>query len=524
LKESFTLKKYEVITAFYFKSNFKTMNKLLLPLAVIIIMLLSCSHEHAHVQEAEGKGLEALAYTLYTDRTELFVEFKPLVVGTECRFAAHFTALGETFKAFTEGTITLTVDVNGKQVAVTATEPQVPGIFRLRLTPNTAGIAKLSFNIKTKSFTDLITIDSVKVYSDEKSALADQHEESGGAGNITYLKEQAWKVDFANAPVKKTMFSDIIKTNGQILSAPGDEVIITAKAKGIVLFSGKKTIVGSAVNAGTNLFTITGGDLTEGNIDATYKEARSNYEKAKTDYERSKELVKDKIVSEKDFQQSKVDFENAQIVFNTVARNYSDGGQTVSSTMTGFLKNILVSEGQYVNAGTPLATISKNKKLILQANVSQKYFDKLKGITTANFRTAGNNTVYDAEQLNGKLLSYGKSTSANSPFIPITFEIDNTGNFIPGSVAEVYLKSFPVADALVIPVSSLIEEQGNFFVFVQMEGESFQKREVKLGAADGINVQLLSGVSEGERVVTKGAYQIKLSMASGTLPAHGHEH
>jgi membrane fusion protein, heavy metal efflux system len=37
-------------------------------------------------------------------------------------------------------------------------------------------------------------------------------------------------------------------------------------------------------------------------------------------------------------------------------------------------------------------------------------------------------------------------------------------------------------------------------------------------------VQVLSGVTEGERVVTKGGYQIKLSQASGTLPAHGHEH
>ena len=91
-------------------------------------------------------------------------------------------------------------------------------------------------------------------------------------------------------------------------------------------------------------------------------------------------------------------------------------------------------------------------------------------------------------------------------------------------MAEVYLKSFPRPDALVIPVSSLIEEQGNFFVYVQAEGESFQKREVQLGANDGINVQVLSGVSEGERVVTKGAYQIKLSSMSGTMPAHGHEH
>ncbi len=499
------------------------MKKIILPLAIISAMLFSCSHEHSHEHEADEHGLEALTYTLYTDKTELFVEFNPLVVGTECRFAAHFTALGVNFKALTEGNITLTVDVNGKQVSVTATEPQVPGIFRLRLTPIIAGIAKLTFDIKTKSYTDQIIIDNVKVYADEKSALAEQPEESGG-NDITYLKEQAWKVEFANAPVAKTSFSNIIKTNGQILSAPGDEKIVTAKASGIVSFSGNKTIIGSEVNAGTNLFTITGGDLAEGNIDANFKEAKANYEKAKADYDRTTELVKDKIVSQKDFQQTKLNFENAQTAFNSIAKNYSANGQAVSANMNGFVKSILVTEGQFVAAGTPLATISKNKKLILQANVSQKYFNNLSSITSANFKTTDNENVFGTTQLNGKIISYGKSATANSPFIPVTFEIDNTGNLIPGSVVEVYLKSFPIPDALAIPVSSLIEEQGSFFVYVQTKGESFQKREVKLGASDGINIQLLSGVSEGERVVTKGAYQIKLSTAAGTLPAHGHEH
>jgi membrane fusion protein, heavy metal efflux system len=61
-------------------------------------------------------------------------------------------------------------------------------------------------------------------------------------------------------------------------------------------------------------------------------------------------------------------------------------------------------------------------------------------------------------------------------------------------------------------------------VYVQTAGESFEKREVKLGASDAAQVQLLSGVQEGERVVTKGAYQIKLATLSGTMPAHGHEH
>src|SRR5690606_37919284 len=95
---------------------------------------------------------------------------------------------------------------------------------------------------------------------------------------------------------------------------------------------------------------------------------------------------------------------------------------------------------------------------------------------------------------------------------------------IPGAFAEVYLQTLETKKALVIPVSALLEEQGKFYAYVQVSGEVFQKRDLNLGANNGEQVQVLSGIAAGERVVTKGAYQIKLSTMSGALPAHGHEH
>lgn len=498
----------------------------MLPIAILASLFYGCSNNsldnQAHAESAQE--LESLAYTLYTDKSELFVEFKPLVVGVESRFAAHFTKLGEVFKALDEGLITLTLTVNGKTTSIQADQPDIPGIFRLRMRPELAGTGQLTFDIKTKDYTDQIIIENVAVYADEKAALEANPTGAGGSNDITYLKEQAWKVEFANAPAQKQTFHDVIKTSGQILPAPGDEIVITAKAGGLVLFSGNNSFVGSQVNAGAALFTITGGGLAQENLDATYTQAKATYEKSRADYDRANELINDKIISQREYLNAKLAYENAQTIFNTVAKNYSSGGQTISASIDGFIKNILVTEGQFVEAGTPLATISRNKNLVLQANVSQRYFEKLPTITSATFRTTDSNRFYDTDSLSGKVMSYGRSAAAQSPFVPVTFQINNTGTIIPGSVVEVYLKSSSIPDALVIPISSLVEEQGNFYVYVQMEGESFQKREVKLGANDGINVQVLSGVTEGERVVTKGAYQIKLSTASGTLPAHGHEH
>lgn len=501
------------------------MNRASYLMALFGLLYVGCTDNTAdeHGHENETGGLVPLAYTLYSDKTELFVEFKPLVVGSTSAFAAHFTVLGENFLPLTEGKVTVSLIVGEKGIRNSADSASSPGIFRLALNPTTAGNGKLIFDIVAKDHRDQIIIDNIPVYPDENSGLDRQIQTAAGS-DITYLKVQAWKVEFANAPVAKQPFTDIIKTNGQILSAPGDEMMVTSNAGGTVLFAGNKTVIGSEVSKGTDLFTITGGDITTGNIDAAYKEAKANYDKTKADFDRASELVNDKIVSEKDFLQTQVAFENARTVFNTISKNYSTKGQGISSPMTGFVKNILVREGQFVEAGTPLIVISKNKKLVLQANVSQRYFSRLPSIASANFKTVGSEAVFDIQELNGKILSFGKSISANSPFLPVTFEIDNTGNLIPGSVAEVYLKTSPIPNALVVPTSSLMEEQGNFYVYVQTGGESFQKREVKIGAGDGINVQLLSGVAEGERVVTRGAYQIKLSSASGELPAHGHEH
>ncbi|WP_348814015.1 efflux RND transporter periplasmic adaptor subunit [Flavobacterium maritimum] len=497
----------------------KITHKILL-LCLFCIGFTSCNNKE---EAKENSSLEPLAYTLYTENTELFVEFKPLVVGSKSKFAAHFTVLGENFKALTDAKITVSLIVGENGIKNSIDTPSSPGIFRLVLNPKTAGTGTLVFDIVTKDFTDKITIENVVVYPDEKTALAKQPEHTE-SGDISYLKEQAWKVEFANQAVKKQTFNDVIKTSGQILSAPGDEMIVTAKASGVVVFSGKNTIVGSAVNSGSSLFTITGADMTESNIDVSVKDTKANYLKAKADYDRSKSLVADKIVSEREHQQVKLQFENAQTAYNTVSKNYSSKGQNVLSPMSGFIKNVLVTEGQFVPSGTPLATISKNKRLLVQANVSQNYFSQLSSITSANFKTPQNDVVYNTIALNGRIVSYGKSASAAAPFIPVTFEINNEGQLVSGSIIEIYLKSSTIAEALVVPVSSLIEEQGIFYVYVQTGGESFQKREIKLGASDGMSVQILSGIAENERVVTKGGYQIKLSSASGALPAHGHEH
>jgi len=496
------------------------------------IVIYSCKPGHSHDaagghphDDAALVELEPLAFTLYSDKTELFIEFKPLVLGTESRFAAHFTILGEYFKPITEGIVELSLMGATASQSITADKPEVPGIFRLRMTPEKDGLCSLVFHIKTPTYLDTIVLENITVYPNQKEALSAQSEDAGGGSDISYLKEQAWKVDFATVPAQIKPFSEIIKTSGQILSAPGDEAALIAQISGIVSFSGQNLAAGSVVSVGSTLFSVRSNEVVTSSLSSEVKKAESDLATAKANYDRANELVKDQIISQKDFVEIKLRYENAQTALNAAKVNssFNSNKQSVTAPIAGFLKTIMVENGQFVTAGQTLATISKNKKLMLRAEVSQKYFSKLSLITAANFKTPEGDKVYSTRDLNGKLISFGKSADASSPFVPITFEIDNQGEFIPGSVVEVFLLSGK-SPSLLIPYSSLVEEQGIFYVYVQTEGESFQKREVKTGATDGLWVQVLSGVTAGERVVSKGAYQIKLSTASGTLPAHGHEH
>ena len=130
-------------------------NKKIFIWAIITSLFLSCNHQHAHDHETEDEGIQPLSYTLYSDSLELFVEFKPLIVGTESNFATHLTLLRNKFIPVEEAIIKLTLDINGNIFTSEASNPKSPGLFQLLLSPTTPGIGNLTFIMKKKRFDDI---------------------------------------------------------------------------------------------------------------------------------------------------------------------------------------------------------------------------------------------------------------------------------------------------------------------------------------------------------------------------------
>lgn len=361
---------------------------------------------------------------------------------------------------------------------------------------------------------------------DHKHSEGDGHDhgaeatEDSHTDEILFSKEQAQLVGLKTETVTPGSFYNSIKTSGQIQASQGDEAVIAATSNGIVSFTNPSITDGTAVKAGQSIVTISAKKLLEG--DPSVK-ARIEYETAQKEFQRAESLVKDQIISAKDFEQARLRYETAKTVYQAQAGNMTAAGVSVTAPIAGYIKNRLVAQGEYVSVGQPIATVSQNRRLQLRAEVSENNFKILKSISSANFKPAYDNVVYKLSELNGRLLSFGKASTDQSFYIPVTFEFDNVGDIIPGAYTEVYLLSTLQENVISVPVSAITEEQGLNFVYLQTGAEEYKKQEVTLGQNNGERVQILSGLPRGAKVVTKGVYQVKLAATSSVMP-EGHSH
>jgi RND family efflux transporter MFP subunit len=246
----------------------------------------------------------------------------------------------------------------------------------------------------------------------------DGHNESAEvhSDEIILPKAKAEAAGVKVSVIEPAPFQQVIKTSGQVLAAQGDESVAVATVAGVVSFRGKVT-EGMSVGSGTPLVTISSKNIADGD---PVQRARIAYEVSKKEYERMKELVKNKIVSDKDFAQAEQSYENARLSYEALSKNHSAIGQSITAPIAGYVKSILVKEGDYVTIGQPLVSVTQNRRLFLRAEVSEKYYPYLRTISSANFQTPYNNQVYELKTLNGKLLSFGKAAGDNSFYVPVT--------------------------------------------------------------------------------------------------------
>lgn len=481
--------------------------------------LVSCQQKQniSNVAVSGYTALEPLSITLFTEKVELFAEFRPFVVGQETAFAAHLNDLKE-FKPFPTGLLQVILKNEKYQYENKVEGPSVPGIYRPVITPTEPGLYTLTFIYKNDTLYETITVDSVRVYqniSDVPPAITDN-----SGDKIVYLKEQAWKTTFATEEVVEKPFHSVITTSARVKSQPAAEVIISSQVAGQVNLI---KVVGEMVRRGDLLGTITGGSL-ENNLNVRLNEIRIAHEKSKADYERTKPLTTSQIISQKDFLEVLTRYRQDSVRYFQMTGKITDNNMKLIAPVDGILSDIMVNNGGYIETGSPIARIINSNDLIIEAFVNQSDHQLVAGIFDANFKDPSGNLLFSLSSMKGKVRSASAFVNDNSLRIPVNFTVTNNGDLMPGMFLEAYLLTNPKEKAIVVPYSALLEEQGKYFVYIEIEGESFTKRQVTLAGNDGLHAEISSGLKPGERVVIKGVQPIKLSSMAAGLPLHGHTH
>lgn len=346
---------------------------------------------------------------------------------------------------------------------------------------------------------------------------AEHHHE---AGIIELSEAQAEAAGLETEIVTPATFSSVIRTSGEILPAQGDESTVVATVSGVVSFDGIKVLPGSKVGKGATIAHISSKSMADGDLVAKTKAA---YEATEKEYERAKALLEDKAISEKAFEQAKLAYDQAKAEYGAYDGKTVEQGLRIESPLAGQISQVFVKNGEYVNAGSPIATVSENRRLVLQADLPEKFWSSRNLIADANFKPSHASEVSNVRTLGGRIVSVGNASTQGSFYIPVTFEFNNVGNFIPGSYCEIYLIEGQRENVISVPETALTEEQGVYFVYLKVGEDDYKKQEVGIGAGDGLRREILKGLSQGDEVVTKGAYQVKLASVSGAVP-EGHHH
>lgn len=514
---------------------------------------ISCHHQEAVEHEHHDHGEQM---TAYSNNYELFAEMPAFVVGEQGNVVAYLTKLSN-FKPLDSARVSFVLKVGDKEQRVSL-NTEKRGMYQFSMKPEAAGCGSAMFEVERSGEVESVGFGHLHVYANHEAVHNHSHSHEGhnheghnheghnheghnhshghnheghghehgtsNSNSITFTKEQSWKVDFATEVVEGIRFGRVIKTSAQVQPSQGDEREVAAKASGIVIFNNPNLVEGAAVTAGQRLFTIESSGMADNNMGVKFQEATANYQMAKAEYERKQELAADRIVSQSELQRAKMEFENAKAVYDNLKTNFSSKGQLLSAPMSGYVKNILVKNGSYVEAGQPIMTITQNKDLVIRAEVQPRYFQDLSHIVGATIKLMNSDEVYDINA-NGGSCTFGRSTDPSNPLIPVTFKFRNTVNLLSGGFVTLYIRTQNDEEVVTVANTGIIEEMGAHFVFVQISPIQFEKREVTLGVTDGLRTVVASGLKAGERVVSKGALMVKLAEGAGALDPHaGHVH
>jgi cobalt-zinc-cadmium efflux system membrane fusion protein len=500
------------------------------------LLPIACARQPAPAHD-EAPTLDV---TSWTEKTELYMEYPPLVAGRTLRFAVHLTRL-EDFSALKAGrpNIQLTPESGGAPVTLAGSEPSRPGAFRVEGTLPSAGRYRWALVVDAPPLTDRHDLGVATVFADEAAAVADaERRPEKDPAAVAYLKEQQWANDFATAVVREDQLRSSVRVPAVIQPMTGGEAVVAAPAAG--RFSATDLLpIGATVRAGQVLGHLEprlGSGDDRATLAAAVAEAQAAVDAARIEEARTERLVGEQAIPSRRLEVAKRASAVAATRLRASQARLAQRDQTLDTgggvaagnafvlraPIAGRLVEVSGALGATYEQGATLFKIVKTSEVELQALVPAADAETVRKIDSIGLELPGRpepirlvpHHMHDAGVID-----------AETRALTVQFEVSNPdGRLLIGQSGVAVLYTDGTVRLPVVPREAVLMEAGRAYVFVQSGGERFARRFVEIATRDGDRIGIKSGVSTGDRVVTRGAYDVQLASAAKGLPAEGHVH
>lgn len=266
---------------------------------------------------------------------------------------------------------------------------------------------------------------------------------------------------------------------------------------------------GEEVRAGKLLL-----ELDAGEEKAQFKAAQAALALAKITLNRDKEQMKIHAISQAQLDADKADMQAKQAQVEQL-QAVLDKLQ-IHAPFSGRLGVSTVSVGQYLKAGASIISLQSSDKMLIDFNIPQRQLAQIKAGQSVRLQT---NTFADRD-FTGEIVAIDSLIDANTRNVHVEALIDNAkGDLVPGMFAEVHIETGSINAYLTLPQTAISYNAYGSTVFVARPGKAGEDGKepmpvaeqifVKTGSVRGDQVALLSGINEGDTVVTSGQMKLK---------------
>lgn len=474
----------------------------------------------------------AIAVTVWSPRSELFMEYPPLVAGAQARFAIHLTNLAD-FSPLREGRVV--VRFEGETITRFEVDgPSTPGIFGVDVTVPAARRYQMAVEVHAPGLADEHRVGAVTVHPTAEAALAALEESEEGA--TAFLKEQQWTLDFATMRIDDTARREVIVVPATIEPRTGGSADVRATAAGRIVSGGDRA-AGSRVGRGESLAELVVQNDRVGESPVLRLELSSAHAElrlAEQHLSRIDKLVTAGAVPTRRLDEARVARDTAsarmkiaeeQLRHLEISRSGQGAGEAgerlvLRAPISGVVAESFATAGATVAAGDLLYRIVSLDRVHVVGAVPEQHLSRVQDAVEAEVVVPGLDPLRASRRV-----SVGRVVDRQSRSVPITFALDSPPAAVAiGQAVSLRLIGAGAAGGVTIPVTAVVDDAGQPIVFVQAGGESFERRPVRLGTArEGGYVQV-AGLDAGERIVTRGAHLVRLAALSPQTPGHGHVH